>query len=307
LIGKLKAQGSKFKVSSNDIDQRLVFKHTAPLLIAEELFKVKGGASLQRLRRQKQLTCGEWIPSSRGGNLIKHTRPLHEVLCEDRITKRDNMTPSFSPFDIMGVQANVSPCAERVLNGLDIFDEGALITFGSLFTRYHVEDYGMANFQTLQRTKGHSFKVWFIITDPVRGQSIQRGRDHVVSERLVDSADCILLQREGETVYLPPLTYHAVITGYACNLPLKDCYTLLSGRLFADVREGSLWRNCLNTWVQNHQNRLSPSGRQSQQGSSLSWLREISGTIQDRPPPLKASAAEAKGCRSCKGKMGVKR
>jgi hypothetical protein len=61
------------------------------------------------------------------------------------------------------------------------------------------------------------------------------------------------VQLEGETIYIPPLLYHAVLTCYSHRVPTHDRYTVLSGILFADVREGSLWRKCLPMWVQNHQ------------------------------------------------------
>jgi hypothetical protein len=149
-----------------------------------------------------------------------------------------------------------SEAAVALLDGLDIFDEGALVSIGSTFTAYHVEDYCLQNVATLQRVheKGSdACKVWFITTDPVKGQNLRRAHYRNVCMEVIDGADYVIVQEEGQTVYVPPLAYHAVLTLYSETVPSEERFTLLCGTFFADVRRCSLWRESISLWMRSHQ------------------------------------------------------
>lgn len=294
-----KLQDASFRVSVKDVTQQVLFNQETPLLISEELFTVHP-LEISDLERKK-LQCVEWQPSERTGVLAKHKRALRNVLNE----KRDWLEHPFALYDFVGLDADTSQAASRLLDSLDVFDEGAVMSFGSTFTRYHVEDYAMANLQTLQRRQGNSFKAWFIVVDPVRGQQLRRAQDHVVSERLVESADYIIIQREGETIYVPPLAYHAVLTAYHRDIPVKDRYTVLSGTLFADTRSGSLWRKRLVVWAQNHQTGHRHSGGQNRDAVYRGYAKYLDVPTTKRRPSKqqrkKDKAAKASNSRWSKG------
>ena len=111
----------------------------------------------------------------------------------------------------------------------------------------------LANFQTLQHCGTTSvFKIWFIVVDPNRGQLLRQSQDHVVSERIISECDYILVQQPGQTVYLPPLVYHAVLTCYGSNVEPRNQFTMLAGIFFADTRPGSVWRERLPVWSKYH-------------------------------------------------------
>jgi hypothetical protein len=119
--------------------------------------------------------------------------------------------------------------AAALLDGLDIFDEGALLSIGSTFKAYHVEDYCLQNVATLQRVHkdaSDACKMCFITTDPVKGQNLRRAHYRNVCMEVIDGADYVIVQEEGQTVYVPPLAYHAVLTLYSERVPPKERFTL---------------------------------------------------------------------------------
>jgi hypothetical protein len=186
-------------------------------------------------------------------------------------------------FDISGLGRTVSVTAEKLLDGFDFVDEGELISLGETFTQYHVEDSAMANIQTLQRVHKRvhdAFKVWIFTKD----QSQRRAQFKTPSVEMIKNADNVLIQLEGQTVYIPPLVYHSVLTCYSKHVSAEDRYTILSGRMFADTREGSLWRKSLPVWVQNHQ-----TGRRH--GSKESVFKRFAKYLpvegEQRPPSKK--------------------
>jgi hypothetical protein len=70
---------------------------------------------------------------------------------------------------------------------------------------------------------------------------------------VIDGADYVVVQEEGQTVYVPPLAYHAVLTLYSETVPSEERFTLLCGTFFADVRRDSLWRESISLWMRSHQ------------------------------------------------------
>lgn len=159
-------------------------------------------------------------------------------------------------FDICGLTRDVTPKMRNFFRReFDVYDDGAVISLGQTFTKYHVEDLALANIQTLQRvhrSRDAAFKIWFIETSPARGLMLKRANEHTMSPRLARDAEFIVIQREGDTIYLPPLCYHAVVTAYGNRVPLRDQYAVLSGTFFADLREGSVWRERLPLWLESH-------------------------------------------------------
>lgn len=79
------------------------------------------------------------------------------------------------------------------------------------------------------------------------GQQWRRAQDHQISERLVHNAE-----REGDTLYVPPLWYHAVVTVFADSVSANAQFSAACSILFADVTAGYLWRERVRDWVQAH-------------------------------------------------------
>jgi hypothetical protein len=71
---------------------------------------------------------------------------------------------------------------------------------------------------------------------------------------VIEGADYVIVQEEGQTIYVPPLAYHAVLTVYSENaVAVEEHFTLLCGTFFADVRRGSVWRESISAWMRGHQ------------------------------------------------------
>jgi hypothetical protein len=131
-----------------------------------------------------------------------------------------------------------------------------MLTLGSTFTQFHVEDYALQNICTLQRIhkKGSdAFKIWFITTDPTKGQALRRAQYHTMCLDVIQGAEFVLVQQKGQTIYVPPLAYHAVLTVYSTSVSSNDQYVLLCGTFFADLRAKSIWRESISLWMNNHQ------------------------------------------------------
>jgi hypothetical protein len=161
-----------------------------------------------------------------------------------------------STFEVQGLNVKASDDAAAFLDGLDIFDEGALLSIGSTFKACHVEDYCLQNVATLQRVHekaSDACKVWFITTDPVKGQNLRRAHYRNVCMEVIDGADYVVVQEEGQTVYVPPLAYQAVLTLYSETVTSEERFTLLCGTFFADVKRDSLWRESISSWMRGHQ------------------------------------------------------
>jgi hypothetical protein len=70
---------------------------------------------------------------------------------------------------------------------------------------------------------------------------------------VIERADYVIVQQEGQSVYVPPLAYHAVLKVYSENVvAVEEHFTLLCGTFFADVRRGSVWRDSISTWMRGH-------------------------------------------------------
>lgn len=228
--------------------QRTMLRMNKPAVFPEEFFVVKQ-TTMVSLKKKKKATCAVWVPNERTERLQQQSLPLPQAL--DKY-----LDVPYAIYDICGLDWQNLDMAKHLLQDCDIFDESSVLSVGETYTRYHVEDHALENFQTLQRVhknSGEAFKIWFFSIDPDRGQSLRRAQDHMVSERLVHDADYVIVQLEGQTMFIPPLVYHAVVTAYAAHVPAEKQYTLMSGTLFADIREGSLYLERLRIWVQKHQ------------------------------------------------------
>jgi hypothetical protein len=160
-----------------------------------------------------------------------------ELTVRDALERLSMLGNGGGIFDICGLSRKVTKKMHDFCHGdCDVYEDGAVISVGQTLTKYHVEDLALANVQTLQRvhtSEGEAaFKVWFIACNPSRGLKLKRANEHSVSPRLVRDAEFIVIQREGDTIYLPPLAYHAVVTAYSTNVSPSMRYTLLSGDLF---------------------------------------------------------------------------
>ncbi len=240
----------KLSARKNSCSNRVLSKRdlygalSEAVVLDDELFVVKD-TSMDGLKRT-EATCAVWRQNGRSGVLQRQ----EEVKLADALHEW-NKSPPHGLFDIDGLDRTVSSAAERLLEGFDFVDEGELISLRETFTQYHVEDSAMANLQTLQRVHdrpGDAFKVWIF----TKNQTQRRLQFKTPSVEMIEKADYVLLQLEGQTMYVPPLLYHAVLTCYSKNVVAEDRFTVLSGRFFADTREGSLWRMSLPVWVQNH-------------------------------------------------------
>lgn len=245
LQSKLKRQSSVNLVEP--LTKTSILRLDRPVVLNQEMFCV-AQLSLEALMNAGAV-CNVWERSERLGVLERVAVKLSPDMRPSNGISRVFM-------DIQGLSKTVSASGEALLNGFDIFDEGEVLSFGSTFTPHHVEDYCLQNIATLQRVHDcptDSFKVWFVTStaNATNGQKLRRSHDQRIGTDLVESADYVLVQLEGQTVYLPPLTYHAVLTGY--SVTCKERFALLSGTCFADTRNGSLWRDCLPVWVRNHQ------------------------------------------------------
>jgi hypothetical protein len=192
--------------------------------------------------------CSVWKPNERSGALQSSSSRLSDELRLDRCRPR-------AIFEIQDIDVHVSDDGAALLNGFDIFDEGAVLSLGATFTPYHVEDYCLQNIATLQRSHKNASdacKIWFIVTD-AKGQNLRRMQYRSVCVAMVESADYVLVQQEGQTIYVPPLAYHAVLTAYAASVPRDEQYALLCGTFFADLRKASLWRKSISQWARTHQ------------------------------------------------------
>jgi hypothetical protein len=74
-----------------------------------------------------------------------------------------------------------------------------------------------------------------------------------VCMEVIEGADYVVVQEEGQTVYVPPLAHHAVFTLYSEKVSPEERFTLLCGTFFADVRRCSLWRESISLWMRSHQ------------------------------------------------------
>jgi hypothetical protein len=50
------------------------------------------------------------------------------------------------------------------------------------------------------------------------GQDLQRAHYREVCMEVIEGADYVIVQEEGQTIYVPPLAYHAVLTVYSENV-----------------------------------------------------------------------------------------
>jgi hypothetical protein len=222
------------------------------LLSQQELFTVAAAECTLDAMKASSAPCCVWKPSARYSTLQR----CESTLAAELANTNDNKGPR-SIFEIQGLSVKVSDEAVALLDGLDIFDEGALLSMGSTFTPFHVEDYCLQNMATLQRVHKNASdacKVWFITTDPIKGQDLRRAHYREVCMEVIEGADYVIVQQEGQTIYVPPLAYHAVLTVYSENVvAVEERFTLLCGTFFADVRRGSLWRESISTWMRGHQ------------------------------------------------------
>jgi hypothetical protein len=236
------------------LTRKRLLRLNEPVLLPQELFTA-AERTLDTLKAT-DAPCCVWKPrSDRYGTLHRCESKLSTELATGTANK-NRRADSRSIFEIQGLNVKVSGMAAALLEGLDIFDEGALLSMGSTFTEYHVEDYCLQNVVTLQRVHKEASdvcKVWFITTDPVKGQNLRRAHYRNVCMDVIDGADYVVVQEEGQTVYVPPLAYHAVLTLYSENIPPEERFTLLCGTFFADVRLGSVWRESISLWMRSHQ------------------------------------------------------
>ncbi len=262
-----------------------------PVLLEQEIF-----AATERTLDSLKATnarCSVWEASERYNVLQRRRSRLSKELCDT--------SSSSAPrgiFEIQNLTIDVSD--EALLDGFDIFDEGALLSLGSTFTPYHVEDYCLQNLATLQRVHKHASdacKIWFITTDPIKGQNLRRAQYHNLCLEMIEGADYVIVQQEGQTIYVPPLAYHAVLTVYSENVKCEGRYTLLCGTFFADVREGSLWRDCISLWMRNHQ-----TGHRH--GSTKSLLRKYVKYVED---PVRAKRLSKRQKRKERASFAVRK
>jgi hypothetical protein len=192
-----------------------------------------------------------WKPSDRYRTLQRCESTVATELVAFAFTNNERGTRSV--FEIQGLDVKVSDEAVTLLDGFDIFDEGACLSMGSTFTPFHVEDYCLQNVATLQRVHKNASdacKVWFITTDPIKGQDLCRAHYREVCMEVVEGANYVIVHEEGQTIYVP----HAVLTVYSENVVAsEEHFTLLCGTFFADVRLGSVWRELIPTWMRGHQ------------------------------------------------------
>jgi hypothetical protein len=174
-------------------------------LLQEEFFSLKDPhlSSLQKRSNE----CVVWNRNGRTGVLQQERVKLSQALADMEQGPR-------SIFGIGGLPRTISARVLKLLNNLDVIDEGALISIGETFTAYHVEDYSLANFQTLQRVHekpGDAIKIWIFfeqakseedtISQGVEADDFERGlgccaagrRNNLYSSALVSCSSHMLL------------------------------------------------------------------------------------------------------------------
>jgi hypothetical protein len=245
-----------------------------PVLLPHELFTAGAAERALDALKATNAPCCVWKPSDRYRTLQRRESSLATELAASATT--DSERGPRNIFEIQGLSVKVSDEAATLLDGLDIFDEGALLSMGSTFTPFHVEDYCLQNVATLQRVHKNAndaCKVWFITTDPIKGQDLRRAHYREVCMEVIEGADYVVVQQEGQTIYVPPLAYHAVLTLCSENVAVEERFTLLCGTFFADVRRDSLWRESISTWMRGHQTGV-------QHGSNKSVLKKYAKYVK---------------------------
>ncbi len=121
-----------------------------------------------------------------------------------------------------------------------------------------------------------------------------------VTPAMIAESGVVLVQQEGETVFLPPLTYHSVFTGYPASSAAAACMAISSGVWLADDTEGSHWRTCLNSWVQSHQT----GHRHGTEAAVHKQFAKFLTPAHDREPrkPSKRQKRKAKGKKAMKAR-----
>ena len=112
----------------------------------EELFRLKNRDVESILRENPGASGFVWKRRERSRVLERRKVPLAAAVREAAAS-----AAPYSIFDISGLRSVASANARDVLDGFHVINEGVLMTFGETFTPFHVEDYAMANVQTLQR------------------------------------------------------------------------------------------------------------------------------------------------------------
>ena len=249
VLSRLREQGDSVFVARPWTKEDLL-RLNKPGIFPHEMFTA-AERTLQALRNS-DAPCSVWEASDRYGVLTRCPSSLAKELGEKKLS----LSRPRGVFDIQNLNVTMAHVAEELLDGFDIFDEGALLSLGSTFTSFHVEDYCLQTMSTLQRVHSRAAdacKIWFVTTDPVKGQNMRRAQYHCLCLSVIECADYILVQQEGQTIYIPPLAYHAVQTVYSETVVTEERFSLLCGTLFADLRKESLWRGNVSLWMRNHQ------------------------------------------------------
>lgn len=183
IVGKLQTQETL--LHDGELTKGAVFDLAKPVLLSHQVFTA--AEPTLPVLKATDAACCVWKPCERSGVLQRCPSRLSEELRLERCRPR-------AVFEIQDLDVDVSSDGAALLNGFDIFDEGAVLSLGA---PYHVEDYCLQNITTLQQSHKNASdacKVWFIVTDPVKGQHLRRAQHHSVCAALVESADYVLVQ-----------------------------------------------------------------------------------------------------------------
>jgi hypothetical protein len=182
----------------------------------------------------------------------KRGAPLVSMSFEDAFTKHWGRS-NFIFFDAERLKSK--PLFDEgcvFSDGVDVWSEGCIINRGPTLTRWHVEDQCLATLCTLAPIHGKRgcFKVW-CLARPTTGQQARRAVSSNWLECL-EHAETVIVQREGDSVYIPPLHYHTVQTFFCQHVEATLRFSVLCGVGLADTREGSIWRRRIAAWAANH-------------------------------------------------------